>query len=132
LSLREKVAARRSEPVRNAEGLHGFANVVVHSADVERVVVIAALKPGAREQALGLLQRSADAGEQERVTQRQAIFLSDREAVFFFEGRDAGASVRELVNDPVRSTMLSPWLPLFEAPLHLAREAYFVDHGGGE
>jgi hypothetical protein len=95
-------------------------------------MLIAALKPGAREQALDLLQRAAEASEWERVTQRQGIFLSDREAVFFFEGRDAGASVRELVNDPVRSTMLSPWLPLFDGPLHLAREAYFLDHGGDE
>jgi hypothetical protein len=39
-------------------------------------------------------------------------------------------SVHELVNDPVLSTMLSPWLPLFEGPLHLAREAYLLDHGG--
>jgi hypothetical protein len=96
---------------------------------MERVVLIAALKPGAREQALDLLQRSAVGSEPEPVTQRQGVFLSDRDAVFFFEGRDAGASVRELVNDPVRSTMLSPWLPLFEGPLHLAREAYFL--GGG-
>jgi hypothetical protein len=121
-----------SERGRSAESVHGFADVVVHSLDVERVVLIAALKPGAREQALDLLQRPADASEQERVTQRQGIFLSDREAVFFFEGRSAGALVRELVNDPVRSTMLSPWLPLFEGPLHLAREAYFLDHGGDE
>jgi hypothetical protein len=96
---------------------------------MERVVLIAALKPGAREQALDLLQRSAVGSEPEPVTQRQGVFLSDRDAVFLFEGRDAGASVRELVNDPVRSTMLSPWLPLFEGPLHLAREAYFL--GGG-
>jgi hypothetical protein len=100
--------------------------------DVERVVLIAALKPGVREQALGLLQASAEASEQEPVTQRQGIFLSDQDAVFFFEGRDAVASVHELVNDPVRSTMLSAWLPLFEGPLHLAREAYFLDHGGDE
>jgi hypothetical protein len=99
---------------------------------VERVVLIAALKPGAREQALDLLQRSAEASEQERGTQRQGVFLSDRDAVFFFEGRDAGASVRELFNDPVRSTVLSPWLPLFAGALHLAREAYFLDHGGDE
>lgn len=98
---------------------------------MERVVLIAALKPGARDQALDLLQRSAAGGEPEPVTQRQGIFLSERAAVFFFEGRDAGASVHELINDPVRSTMLSPWLPLFDGPLHLAREAHFLERGGG-
>ena len=36
------------------------------------------------------------------------------------------------MNDPVRSTMLSAWLPLFEGPLHLAREAYFFERGSDE
>ena len=94
-------------------------------------MLIAALKPGAREQPLDLLQRTAEASEQERVTERQGIFRSDRDAMFF-EGRDAGASVRDLVNNPVRSAVLSPWLPLFEGALHLACEAYFLDHGGDE
>ena len=97
---------------------------------MERVVLIAALKPGAREQALELLERAAASGERERVARRQGIFPSDHEVVFFFEGHAAGASVHELVNDPVRSTMLGPWLPLFDGPLHLAREAYFLEHGG--
>jgi hypothetical protein len=79
------------------------SGVVVDSAGVERVALIAALKPGAREQALDLLQTSA---------------------------RDAGASVRELIDDPVRSATVGPWLPLFEGPLHLARGAYFLELGG--
>jgi hypothetical protein len=57
--------------------------------DVERVVLIAALKPGAREQALDLLQRSADASAGTGHA-ASGIFLSDRDAVFFFEGRDVG------------------------------------------
>ena len=85
-------------------------------------MLIAALKPGARDQALDLLQRSAAGGEPEPVTQRRGSSLSDR---------DAGASVHELINDPVRSTMLSPWLPLFDGPLHLARDAHFLERGGG-
>jgi hypothetical protein len=107
-----------------------ISRLVVDSAGVERVVLIAGLKAGARQQALELVERAAAGGEQERVTQRQGIFLSDRDAVFFFEGRAAGASVHELINDP-RSTMLSPWLPLFEGPLHLARETYLLERGGG-
>lgn len=96
---------------------------------MERVVLIASLKPGAREQALDLLERSAASGDQEPVAQRQGVFLSDREAIFFFEGREAGLSVHELINDPVRSTVISPWLPLFAGPLHVAREAYFFERG---
>ncbi len=70
---------------------------------MERVVQIAARKPGARKQVLDRLQRSAADSGQERVTERQGIFVSDHELVFFSEGRAAGASVHELVDDPVRS-----------------------------
>jgi hypothetical protein len=96
---------------------------------MERVVLIAPLKPGARDQAIELIERSTS-GEQEQATQRVGIFLSDREVVFFFEGHAAAAAVREFVNDPVRSSMLSPWLPLFDGPLHVAHESYFFEHGG--
>ena len=47
--------------------------------------------------------------------------------VFFFEGPDAEEAVREILNDPVRSTAVSPWLPLFSGPLHRAYEARFFE-----
>lgn len=95
---------------------------------MERVVLVAALKAGAQDRARELLEASA-AGEDppESVTDRQGVFLSDRDVIFFFEGREAGEAVRELMNDPVRSTMLAPWYPLFDGPLHAAREAYFLE-----
>jgi hypothetical protein len=95
----------------------------------ERVVLLAALKPGGRERALKLLEEVANSEEQEAVTERQSVFLSDRDVVFLFEGEDAGKSVRELLNDPVRSTLLGSWLPLFDGPLHGAYEAYFFERG---
>lgn len=93
----------------------------------ERVVLLAALKPEARERALELLGEAADKEDHEAVTERQSIFLSDRDVIFLFEGEDAQASVRELVNDPVRSTFLGSWLPLFDGPLHRAQEAFFFE-----
>ena len=40
------------------------------------------------------------------------------------EGPDAESLVREIFNDPVRSTEIGPWLPLFDGPLHRADEVY--------
>ena len=37
---------------------------------------------------------------------------------------DAAEAVREILDDPVSSTVLTPWLPLFEGPLHQARAAH--------
>jgi hypothetical protein len=95
----------------------------------ERVVLLAALKPGARERARELLEEVANSEEKEAVTERQSVFLSDRDVVFLFEGEGARASVRELLDDPVRSTFLGSWLALFDGPLHSAHEAYFLERG---
>jgi hypothetical protein len=93
----------------------------------ERVILLAALKPGARDRAMELLEEAADGEEHEAVTERQSVFLSDRDVIFLFEGEDARASVRELINDPVRSTFLGSWLPLLDGPLHRAYEAFFFE-----
>jgi hypothetical protein len=51
--------------------------------------------------------------------------LSEAEVIFMFEGESAHESVRALFNDPVQSTLIAHWLPLFDGPLHQAPEAYF-------
>jgi hypothetical protein len=55
---------------------------------------------------------------------RHAIYLSETEVVFLFEGEGSRESVRAVFNDPVQSTLISHWLPLFDGPLHRAQEAY--------
>ena len=43
----------------------------------------------------------------------------------FFEGPDADRSVRAIMNDPVSSSEIGHWIPLFDGPLHRAPEAYY-------
>jgi hypothetical protein len=52
---------------------------------------------------------------------RRPAFLAENEVAFFH----AGESVRAVLNDPVRSSAIGPWLPLFDGPLQAAHEAYF-------
>jgi hypothetical protein len=91
---------------------------------VERVVLVARLRPGTRERAEQLLTDEARAEAPEGAFDRGAIFLSDTEVVFLFEGANAAEATRAILNDPVKSTVITPWLPLFDGPLHRAREAY--------
>ena len=84
---------------------------------------MARLKDGARESAAQLLTDEARANAHEAFD-REAIFLSDSEVVFLFEGANAAESARAILNDPVKSARITPWLPLFDGPLHRAREAY--------
>jgi hypothetical protein len=91
---------------------------------VERVMLVARLRPGGRERAEQLLTDEARADAPEDAFDRGAIFLSDSEVVFLFEGANAAEAARAILDDPVRSTVITPWLPLFDGPLHRAREAH--------
>jgi hypothetical protein len=92
---------------------------------VERAVVIARLKPEGRERVFELIAEH-EAGESVPPEfERIAVFLAGGEVVFFVEGRDVPETMLSILNDPVRSTWLSPWLPLFDGPLHTAPEAYY-------
>ena len=72
-----------------------------------------------------LAERSAFGAEElETGFHRHAIFLSETEVIFLFEGKASHGAVRALFNDPVRSTLISHWLPLFDGPLHRAPEAF--------
>jgi hypothetical protein len=90
---------------------------------MERVVLVAALRPGTRERVLELIEEQAS---HEPITARTGIFLSETEVVFFFEGAGAEEIVRVILNDPVRSATIEPWLTLFDGPLHRGYEALFV------
>jgi hypothetical protein len=94
---------------------------------VDRFVLAARLRPDGRQQAEKLLAEHSAFGAEELETafDRHAIFLSESEVIFLFEGEGAHETVRALFNDPVRSTLISHWLPLFDGPLHRAPEAYF-------
>jgi hypothetical protein len=94
---------------------------------VDRFVLVARLKPGGRQRAEELLAEHDALGgaELEPAVDRHAIFLSETEVVFLFEGEGSREWVRAVMNDPVQSTLVTPWLPLFDGPLHRAEEAYF-------
>lgn len=87
-------------------------------------MLVARLRHGARERAEQLLTPEARTDAPEDAFDRGAIFLSEREVVFLLEGENAEETARAVLNDPVKSTVLSPWLPLFDGPLHRAHEAY--------
>jgi hypothetical protein len=98
---------------------------------VERVVVIARLNPEGRDRALELIAQHQAGHYISTEFERQAIFLAEGEVVFFFEGPDARKKLQSIINDPVRSTYLSHWLPFFDGPLHAAPETYYWERSPG-
>lgn len=93
---------------------------------MDRFVLAARLRPGGRQRAEALLaEHSAFGAEELEAFDRHAIFVSEAEVIFLFEGQGANEAVRALFNDPVQSALIGHWLPLFDGPLHRASEAYF-------
>src|SRR5437879_6214493 len=96
------------------------------STVAQRLVLTARLRlrPGTRERALELAGSIiAQLGTSGFV--RLGVYLSEREVVFLIEAREAELLLREILDDPVRATEISPWLPLFDGPLHRAEEVYY-------
>jgi hypothetical protein len=87
-------------------------------------MLVARLRDGARERAEQLLTDDARADAPEDAFDRGTIFLSESEVVFLLEGQSAEGAPRGILDDPVKSTVITPWLPLFDGPLHRAHEAY--------
>jgi hypothetical protein len=92
---------------------------------MDRVVLVARLVPGGHERARELLSQKRPAIEPP--FDRLAAFVSPDEVIFTFEGENVENEVREMLNDPVSSTAISPWPPLFDGPLHHAHEMYFLE-----
>ncbi len=64
---------------------------------MERVVVVAPLAEGAREVARMLLEAGPPFDPSEVGLRTHEVFLTEHEAIFVFEGTDAGKVVEELV-----------------------------------
>jgi hypothetical protein len=90
---------------------------------VDRIVLVARLKAGQRERAKELLDDGVEPIAPEAVD-RRVTFLSESEVIILFEGEGARESVLTTLDDPVMSTALASWLPLFDGPLHRAYEAH--------
>jgi hypothetical protein len=88
---------------------------------VERLVLTARLRPDAYERAEELASDLGPEGTDGGAL-RGSIFLSPSEVVFMIEGDQVDLQTRQWFDDPVLSAAFGSWLPLFDGPLHAARE----------
>jgi hypothetical protein len=97
---------------------------MTHSSASERVAVIAKLLPGSRERATQILAEGAPYGLELAGFRRHSVFLAAEAVVFVFEGPRIEDLVRQLVDDPARSSAFSVWGPLIEGSPALAHQAF--------
>ena len=90
----------------------------------ERVVVVVPLKEDTVEQARALVSAGPPFDPAERGLERHEVFFTDTEAVFLFEGRDAGQVVPRLARDPGAWRAALQWRRLLTGAPRLGGSAY--------
>ncbi len=90
----------------------------------ERILLVVPLKQDAVEQARALVSAGPPFDPAERGLERHEVFFTDTEAVFLFEGPDAGDVVQRLARDPGAWRAALQWRRLLAGAPRLARSAY--------
>ena len=92
---------------------------------MERIAVIAKLKPDSRAAAAEILRAGPPYDPGEFGLARHGVYLSESEVVFLFEGPDVEQQLSSLVNDPALSALFSVWAPLLEGTPSAAHELFY-------
>ena len=93
---------------------------------MQRVAVIARLKPDTDERARALVEKGPPFDPEKLGFERHAVYMSDDQVVFVFEGALINALRRTLSSSGggVREAFAA-WEPLLDGMPHLAHETYF-------
>jgi hypothetical protein len=94
---------------------------------VERLALIAPLKPGAEIAAAELIASDPPFDLEHSGFERHSIYLSAGEVVFVFEGHEVEWSIDALLDDPFNwmvSAALERWTEVVAEPPRIARERF--------
>jgi hypothetical protein len=91
---------------------------------MSRVAVVVPLRPDGLETALRLVEGGPPFDLLDTPLESHAVFLSDREAVFVFEGPDARAVVEHLVGEADVWAAASSWRGCLDGKPRVAEPAY--------
>jgi hypothetical protein len=91
---------------------------------MDRVAVIAKLKPGTESEARALVAGGPPFDPGEAGFDRHAVYIGGGEVVFVFEGPGVEWMIRDLVNDNVHSAAFAVWGTLLDDVPRVAFETY--------
>lgn len=94
---------------------------------MEQLAVIVPLKESAEKRAEELLSAGPPLDLDEAGFERHSVYLTEREAVFVFEGHDVEWNLDDVVDDafhPLLQDALARWGDIVESPPRIARVAY--------
>jgi hypothetical protein len=102
---------------------------------LERVAIIARLKPGAEMRAAELVSAGPPYDLGGSGFERHSVYLSATEVMFVFEAHEVEWLVDALVDEPFHWMLdeaLDKWRPLVDGPPRIAREVFSWERHGAE
>lgn len=94
---------------------------------MERLAIVAHLKPGAEPLAAELVANGPPFDPGEKGLDRHAVYLSADDVIFVFEGHEVEWIVDGLLDEPFHwlvTAALEEWRPLLDGHPRIARPAY--------
>jgi hypothetical protein len=96
---------------------------------VERLAVIAKLKPESEARAVELIEQGPPFSPREIGFTRHSVYLAGDEVVFLFEGGKLDDLLRSVVRDPQSGAAFRAWEQILDGMPRIAREAYSWERG---
>jgi len=97
---------------------------------VQRIVVVAKLKPGSEGAAADIVRSGPPYDPAEIGLARHGVYLGGSDVVFVFEGRKVEQQLRDLLNDPAASPAFAVWAPLLAGTPSIAHELFYWEAAG--
>jgi hypothetical protein len=91
---------------------------------MQRIAVIAKLKPDAEKRATELIESGPPFDPDKLGFDRHSVYLSGNQVVFVFEGGRLDHLLHTVVRDPSNVSAFGRWEPLIDGFPNVAREAY--------
>jgi hypothetical protein len=94
---------------------------------VERIAIVAGLKPGMEERARKLLEGGPPFDVAAAGATRHVVYASTSDVVFVFEGHELERRLHEIVSAPFESALtsaLDQWRDAVDGPARIARAVY--------
>jgi hypothetical protein len=92
---------------------------------MQRIVVIARLKPDSHAAAAEILRAGPPYDPGDIGLVRHGVYLSESEVVFVFEGSDVEQQLLGLLNDPAASAAFAVWAPVLDGTPSAAHELFY-------
>ena len=96
---------------------------------MQRLAVIANLKPNSEARAAELVEQGPPFSPKEAGFERHSVYLTGDHAVFVFEGGQLDGLLRNVIKDPSSAGAFRRWEAVIEGMPRVAREVYSWERG---